>query len=131
MDNKAIITQYLAAWGKGDADTVKALLAPDAITHVSATHTEKSIDFEAQACQTWVASFPDTDLKVEKLVSEGDSVTAYWVIQATHTQEFAGIPATHKQVTFGGLEIQRLADGKIVEIWRLSDSFGLMQQLQY
>lgn len=127
---KSIVRQYLEAWGKGDTKTLEAMLHPEAITHVSASGVEQSATFEPYACATWFAGFPDTVLEIEKLVAEGDSVAAYWVITATHTADFMGMPATGKQVKFGGLEINRIANGQIVEIWRLSDTFGLMQQLE-
>ncbi len=128
--NKAIVRRYLEAWGRGDTKTLEQMLHPEAITHVSATNVEQSMTFEPYACATWFAGFPDTVLEIEKLVAEGDSVSAYWVITATHTAEFMGMPATGKQVKFGGLEINRVADSKIVEIWRLSDTSGLMAQLE-
>lgn len=128
--NKSIVRQYLEAWGKGDTKTLEAMLHPEAITHVSAAGVEQSATFEPYACATWFVGFPDTVLEIEKLVAEGDSVTAYWVITATHTADFMGMPPTGKRVKFGGLEINRIADGKIIEIWRLSDTFGLMQQLE-
>ncbi|MEQ8675156.1 MAG: ester cyclase [Aggregatilineales bacterium] len=127
--NKTTLRQYLEAWGNGDTDTLKALLDKDAETHVNALHTEPGMTFEPFACETWITSFPDTELKIEKLVAEGDLVTAYWVVNATHQAEFMGIAPTNKQVTFGGLEINRIVDGKIVEIWRLSDTSTLMEQL--
>lgn len=127
--NKRLITQYLDAWEQGDTDALKRMLSPDAVTHVSATRDERSHDFEPDACAAWVAAFPDTQLTVKTLVAEGDSVAVYWEITATHKAEFVGIPATDKTVTFGGLEINRIKDGKIVEIWRLSDTMTLMGQL--
>jgi predicted ester cyclase len=40
-----------------------------------------------------------------------------------------GIPPTGKQVSFTGIEIDRINDGKFVEGWANSDDLGLMQQL--
>lgn len=128
--NKDVVRQYLGAWEKGDTDTLKSLLAQDAVTHVNAGHDSPSLQFEPFACDTWNTSFPDTKLTIEKLVAEGDSVSAYWVIDATHTADFMNIPATNKKVKLGGLEINRVKDGKIVEIWRISDTITLMEQLQ-
>jgi steroid delta-isomerase-like uncharacterized protein len=127
--NKATVHQFLDAWQRGDTDTLKRLLADDAITHISATNQLQSQEFEPQSCASWVAAFPDTVLTVERLVAEGDEVAAYWTIRATHQAPFMDMEATGKQVQFGGLEINRIQDGKIVEIWRLSDTMTLMQQL--
>jgi predicted ester cyclase len=42
---------------------------------------------------------------------------------------YMGIPATGKSVTMSEIIIDRLADGKIVESWRLFDQMGMMQQM--
>jgi predicted ester cyclase len=40
-----------------------------------------------------------------------------------------GIPATGKQITIKGIEVFRIADGKIVEVWASMDNLGMLQQL--
>ena len=50
-------------------------------------------------------------------------------MRGTHTGEFQGIPPTGKQVTMGGISINRFAEGKLAEHWSQFDSLGLMQQL--
>jgi predicted ester cyclase len=40
-----------------------------------------------------------------------------------------GIPATGKQATTAGININRISDGKLVEGWGLFDQLGLLQQL--
>ncbi len=40
-----------------------------------------------------------------------------------------GVPPTGKRVSFGVIDIIRIAGGKLVEHWGLMDSAGLMQQI--
>ena len=40
-----------------------------------------------------------------------------------------GMPAAGKTAQLTGIDISRLADGKIVETWHQEDIAGLMQQL--
>jgi hypothetical protein len=47
----------------------------------------------------------------------------------THRGEFQGIPPTDKQVTFSGIEVDRMVGGKVEEHWVELDLLGLMQQL--
>jgi predicted ester cyclase len=51
------------------------------------------------------------------------------MIRGIHMSELMGIPPTGKPVTWTGITIYRLADGKIVEEKGKEDSLGLMQQL--
>jgi steroid delta-isomerase-like uncharacterized protein len=82
-----------------------------------------------QVIAAYRAAFPDVHITIEDLVSEGDKVAERWTMRGTHKGEFAGIPATGKQVTSTGLVIVRIADGKVAEIWGASDQLGLMRQL--
>jgi len=75
------------------------------------------------------AAFPDMQVKLEDIVAEGDKVACLWTATATHKGEFIGMPPTGKQVTMKGIHIDRVAGGKIVQTWGLSDALGLMQQL--
>ena len=48
---------------------------------------------------------------------------------ATHLGDFQGIPATGKRITVGGIWIDRIAGGRIVERWGVVDLLGVLQQL--
>ncbi len=50
-------------------------------------------------------------------------------MNGTNTGEFMGLPPTGKEVTIDGIEMFRLADGKLVERWAEFDMMSLMQQL--
>ena len=73
--------------------------------------------------------FPDIRITEEDFVAEGDKVACRFVAHATHGGEFMGVPATRKQVNVSGIDIMRIADGKIVEHWATVDTLGIMQQI--
>jgi predicted ester cyclase len=75
------------------------------------------------------SGLPDADVSVEEEIAEGDKVVIRWTLRCTHMSELMGIPPTGKQVTWTGITIYRLADGKIVEEKGEEDSLGLMRQL--
>ena len=75
------------------------------------------------------AAFPDIQYTVEALLAEGDKVVVRWTARGTHTGELMGIPPTGKQVTVTGVNIGRVANGRIVEEWGEFDMMGMMQQL--
>ncbi len=62
------------------------------------------------------------------MIAEGDKVMLRWTWQATHQGEFWGVAPTGKQITYEGISILRLADGKIVDDRFQADMLGLMQQ---
>ena len=60
---------------------------------------------------------------------DGDKVVARWTCCGTHQGVFRGQAPTGKRVTFTGMTISRLAQGKIVEQWTEEDGVSLYQQL--
>jgi len=66
---------------------------------------------------------------VEDLLAVGDKVVIRWTIRGTHQGPFLGIAPTGKSAIWSGLNIFRLAGGKIVEEWGVADIAGLLHQL--
>jgi predicted ester cyclase len=66
---------------------------------------------------------------IEDIVAEGDRVVYRWTVHATHVGEVMGIQGTGTPITFGGIEIYRLRDGRIVERWGVFDQLALLRQV--
>jgi len=73
--------------------------------------------------------FPDLHLTIEDQIAEGDKVVTRVTFRGTHQGEYKGIPPTGKQVTWTGVGIDRIASGKVIEIWHESDDLGMLKQL--
>jgi steroid delta-isomerase-like uncharacterized protein len=69
------------------------------------------------------------DMTIDQMLAEGDRVVAQWTFRGVHQGEFHGLPATHREVAWSGINIFRLADGKIAEVWDISDRLWMWQQL--
>jgi predicted ester cyclase len=52
-----------------------------------------------------------------------------WSSTGTHNGVFMGIPPTGKPTTVTGIDIFRIAGGKLVELWQNWDQLGLLQQI--
>ncbi len=66
---------------------------------------------------------------IDEMIAEGDKVMVRWTFHGKHQGEYLGIPPTGKQVTFSGIYIFRIADGRIAEVWNLWDQLGEWRQL--
>lgn len=73
--------------------------------------------------------FPDGQWAIEDQVAEGDRVVTRWTFTGTHAGTFMGIEATGRELHITGICIDRIAGGKIVEVWEEWDTLGMMQQL--
>lgn len=74
-------------------------------------------------------AFPDLHETTDVLIAEGDQVARVYTAKGTFKNEFNGIPPTQKQVVVKGIQVFRIVDGKITEVWSSSDNLGMMQQL--
>jgi steroid delta-isomerase-like uncharacterized protein len=74
-------------------------------------------------------AFPDIQFTVHKEMGEGDKVAGRWTIDATHLGPFLGAPPSGNHVHDQGVDIFRIADGKIIDIWVNENDLGLMQQM--
>ena len=74
-------------------------------------------------------AFPDHHLTIRDQVAEGDKVVTRVTFHGTHLGPLNGIAATGKQVEWSGIAIDRIADGKVVEMWHVQNTSALMQQI--
>ena len=75
------------------------------------------------------AGFPDVNVTIEKILSDGDLVAAVYRVRGTHTGEFQGMPPTGKTVDITGTAVYRCHSGRVAEAWVYSDQMGMLQQM--
>lgn len=63
------------------------------------------------------AAFPSYEVVAQQMVADGDVVAVRCTFQGIHQGEFAGIPATGRQISSDFMIFYRVADGKIAEHW--------------
>jgi predicted ester cyclase len=76
-----------------------------------------------------LTGFPDVKLTHEFEVERDDRVVIRWTAKATHTGEFVGIPPTGKPAIVSGIDIFRVEEGKLAELWQEWDQLGMLRQL--
>ena len=128
--NKALESRMWEAWGKGDFEAFKELLAPDfAYYKPSGSTKSSSIEEVIEIGKMIHSAFPDITFSIEELIAEGDRVVVRFIITGTHSGEWFDIPATGNKFEHSGISISRIENGKVVEGWREIDMLGLYEQL--
>jgi steroid delta-isomerase-like uncharacterized protein len=79
--------------------------------------------------ERFLTGFPDLRFTVDDTVSEKDKLVVSWTITGTHKGEFLGVAPTNKKVSFSGITIHEISNGKILESVAIWDALGLFQQL--
>jgi predicted ester cyclase len=76
-----------------------------------------------------MSAAPDLEIVIEDIVSQGNMVAGRWISRWTDVSGIAGSQPTGKQIEVTGMDMCRIADGKIAERWWAKDVLGAMQQL--
>jgi len=126
--NKAIVRQFVEALNRRDLAAAAELLAPDVVIHTPGADVEGRKGWR-EFVAGFLAAFPDLHLTIEDTIAEGDKAVMRWTERGTHEGQFADTAPTGKVVTLSGMDIYRLAGGKIAEAWIWSDTLGLLQQI--
>jgi steroid delta-isomerase-like uncharacterized protein len=131
-DLKALTRRLIEEENKGKAATTAAIdkfYATDIVVHSSVGVDIRGLkDFKQYYSESYDA-FSDAHLTIDDIIVEADKVAIRYTMTGTHKGKFMGIPPTNKKVTMWGINIARIAGGKIVEAWERSDTLGMMQQL--
>jgi steroid delta-isomerase-like uncharacterized protein len=75
------------------------------------------------------AAYPDYDLPHKHTIAEGDRVVTLWDFVGTNEGEFLGVPATGNRVHISGIDVFRVVDGRITDLWQEFDMLGWLSQL--
>lgn len=129
--NKQLIRRfYDEVWNKGNTGFVFEVFADEYVRHdLRPGNPIPGAAGQKQVADDFRAAFPDLKHETEFLVGEGDMVVARWTMQGTNTARWGQTPPTGKFVKMSGVNIFRLENGKVVEIWNHRDDLGMMEQL--
>jgi len=123
-NNKKIAARWVQAINEQDYALFDEVISPNLIWHGSAGYEEirRGRDAFKQMFTEFAKAFPDIHVKIEDRVSEKDRVVTRYVVTATHKGILDGTPPTGKKVKWIGINILRIADGKIAEEWWSEDT---------
>jgi predicted ester cyclase len=128
-ENKAIVRRFfMEGPSRGDLGAADDLLAPNFTLHIPLPSQPgiAGMNDVITACR---AAFEHLNVTVEDMVAEGDMIAARFSARGIHKGTFMGLPPTGKSITMTGIEIFRIEEGKIVELWGEANLLGLMSQL--
>ena len=113
----------------GKVDVIDDVVAEDCVDHDPMPGQGQGRAGQRHTCQMVVDGLSNRSTLRDDFLATGDTVVENWIFQGTHTGDFLGAPATGKQLQVRGIEIWRLAGGRIVERWGVVDAAGVMEQL--
>ena len=130
VSNMQVVRRFFEVGpSKGDLEAADSLLAPEFSLHTPLPTPGPGIPAMNNVITTCRAAFHGLQVTIDDMMAEGDKVTCRFNARGVHNGEFMGLPPTGKKIAMTGIEIFRLRDGKIAELWGEANLMGLMQQL--
>ncbi len=130
QENIAMVRKFFEVGPSGgDLEAADALLHPDFSLHTPLPTPGPGIAEMNNVITSCRAAFHGLHVTVDDITADSDKVTARFTARGVHNGNFMGLPPTGKAITMTGIEIFRIKDGKIAELWGEANLMGLMQQL--
>jgi len=123
--NKAVVRAYLSEIAKRGNIVAPEQYFTSTTTFNGATDLGRQIARVAEIRR----AFPDLEMIIEQQIAEGPWVTTRVTYRGTHAGEFAGIPATGRHIEYAGTAMDRVENGKVVEMWHTANMHLLMRQI--
>jgi steroid delta-isomerase-like uncharacterized protein len=124
-----LVEKYVRTWdARSDDSLVDEVMAPDVIDHQPVGGADGVAGVKRDIA-LYHAAFPDLALVCEDYVLGEDRVAVRWSATGTHEGDGLGVPATHRRVRLHGIDILRIADGRVAERWGEFNGLDMMRQL--
>jgi steroid delta-isomerase-like uncharacterized protein len=128
--NKELSRRFTELFSTSDEALADAVLSPDVVFHGTAGDGElRGIDAVKRFVAGYRLAFPEACSTVEDQVAEGDKVVTRWRARGTHRGQLGPLAATGRDFVMDGISIERIAGGKIAEVWVARDELGLLGRL--
>jgi steroid delta-isomerase-like uncharacterized protein len=128
--NKELSRRFTELFSTGDEALAEEVLSPGVVMYGSVPGGElDGLDAVRGFVRAYRAAFPDNTSAVQQQIAEGDTVVTRWRARGTHRGEFGSIPPTGRRYEINGVTIERIADGRIAEVWAVWDGLELLDQL--
>lgn len=127
---KKVAEEYAnTVWNAKDVGIIDRIVHPNVVLHslLGVFHGAKALK---EVVHAWLAAFPDLHVENDIIISEKDLVSIQWRAKGTHKGEFKGVKASGKPVTYSGVTVYRIQEGKIIEYWAYLDMQYLLGQIK-
>ncbi len=131
--NKVLVRRYFED-APGNPAVCDEIFQPQfifrSLQHVTLNAGAESTPQSEKEAYAWLrATWGDWHLAIDEMIAEADRVMVRWTFTGTQVGEYFGLPPTNRPVSYSGINIFRIVDGRIAEIEDLYDRLWLWQQL--
>ncbi len=117
-DPKTIVRRFHdELWNKRNAAAAETILAEKVVWHHPTFGEIRGHQALLEVIREMHAAYADLMTTEIHMLAEGDMVASHWSAAGTHRQPYRGRTPCTQRLTWGGVTLHRVADGRIVEMW--------------
>jgi predicted ester cyclase len=130
MDNKMIVRRfYEEIVNTGDVSRISEVVSDDYTEVMDGKRYPVGLAGATSHVLGVRNTYPDLHLTVDRQIAEGEWVATCIIARGTHKGEWIGIAPTGREVTFTGVNVDRVVDGKIVEHGGAANMLGPLLEI--
>lgn len=116
MNNKEIVKYfYEVIVSQNLLEELPCYISEKCVLKVGGQAIPLGVDGMKQHLMDVKKTYPDYTMKIIQQYMDGNHVISEFVMEGTHEGEWIGIKPTHKRLSFTGVDIDKVVDGRIVE----------------
>lgn len=116
MNNKEIVKHfYEVVVSENLLEELSLYIAPNCVLKVGSEKIPLGLKGMREHLIDVKKTYPDYTIKIIQQYVEGDYVISEFIMQGTHEGEWIGMKPSHKKLSFTGVDIDKVVNGKIVE----------------
>ena len=128
--NKALARRfYDEVFNKKNLNAVDELCVPGVVDHMAFPGQAPGAQGLKAVFAEYFKGLPDTHLTLHETIAEGDFVVVRFTGTGTHMGTLMGAAPTGKKVSFHGMDMIRIKDGKATDVWHEGDDAIVLMQL--
>lgn len=128
--NKALVRRfYEEVINGGDVDLLPELVSEDYTEVMDGRRYPVGIEGARAHALGVRETYPDLHLSIDRQIAEGEWVVSCITASGTHLGEWLGMAPTGRKVTFTGVNVDRVVDGKLVEHGGAANMLGPLLEI--
>ena len=126
----ALLTaQIERVWGRGEVDRVDAMYTEDVVDRMPIPGQPTGRAALKDVVRAFRTALPDLRMDLHGVLASGDRGVDFWTLTGTHSGSLFGVAPSGRRVRFSGIDMVRVADGRIAELWHVEEMAQFASQL--
>jgi steroid delta-isomerase-like uncharacterized protein len=122
------VQRVIDAYNSRTLEAFDSLLTDDVVLVRDEEKARGREEFKAVLARVRRA-FPDLRYRIDDVVVSPDRFALRWEARGTHQGEYLGVQASGRPISYTGITLYELRDGRIARVWVSADLLSLLRRL--